>query len=86
MQEQLLYFVREIERVQVLQAHGGGDHGVVGAEHDLFLAVLLHVADQLGRKAFGGIGRGIDVDILVLGGDGDHLGRPGVAYMASHDL
>ena len=37
------------------------------------------------RQPFDGVGRGVDVDVLVLAGDGDHLLGPRIADVAAHD-
>ena len=48
-------------------------------------AAAAQVGDELGRIAARSVGRGVDVDVLVLARDGDHLLGPRVADVPAHD-
>src|SRR5207245_964558 len=76
----------ESERVEVLERPVVADHGVVGAEEDLAApAAALQVPHELGRQPPAGVRRGVDVDVLMLAADRDHLLRPWVADVAAYD-
>ena len=76
----------ELERGQVFEGRGGGDHRVVGPEEGLPASgPRAHELHELRREAPGRVGGGVDVDVLVLARDGDHLVRPGVADVPADD-
>lgn len=72
----------------VCAVHTGlpGQLGEVCAEQDLCATGGVGKSDELLRVVFGQIGRGVDVDVVVLPCDGDHLGGPRIADVATDDL
>ena len=57
-------------------------HRPVCAEHDSTFADTLHPRDKRGRQSVQGVGRGVDVKVLKLYGNGDQLIDPWKADMA----
>ena len=55
-EEESLHVLTEFKGIKVFQARRRRDHGVVGSEHNLVLAVLLHVIHQFHRISLGDIG------------------------------
>src|SRR5262249_11855159 len=75
----------EPDRIQSFERLSWGYHWVVGSEHHFSLSMPLHIAHKFWWISVGCIGRGIDVDILVLRGHGDHFFRPWVTDVAGYD-
>lgn len=65
-EEQVALLVVESEPLKLGERLGRGEHRVVGGEQHLPSAPALHVLDEFGRIAVGGVGTGVDVNVGCL--------------------
>ena len=84
-EKQAALLVAQAEVVESCQRPRIRHHWIVGSEEHLLLAPAFHVLHKLARVPVCRIGAGVDANVGVLVGDGDHLSRPRVADVTADD-